>query len=661
MSKFFYPKLAATNIKNNRKTYIPYLLTCIGTVTMFYMISSLSQNSGLKKLQGGDVVAQVLNLGTIVTGIFAVIFLFYTNSFLMKRRKKEFGLFNILGMEKKHISRVVLCETIYITLISLTVGLLVGILLDKLLYLGLLNMLKQEATLGFEFSAAAFRNTIILFVCIFVLIFLNSLRQIHLSKPIELLRGGEVGEKEPKTKWIMAIVGLACLGLGYYLSVVIEDPVAALIYFFVAVILVIFGTYFLFTAGSIALLKMLRKNKKYYYKTKHFVSVSGMIYRMKQNAVGLANICILSTCILVMISTTLSLFLGMDGIINDTYPRQVSVSSYRDSPSEDTEVYQWTKQILDQNGISPQNEIHYNGYLKFAAVEDGDHFSLDIDSYFGSTQQKLRNLLFFTLDDYNKSTGQNQTLEDNQVLLSHNRDAYPNDQFTLFDTTYSIKEKLDDFPAMGMVASNVTGSYFIVVKDADVIASLYNQQAFVYGNNASLVQDYYAFDVADAEQDAIPCYNTLIDSRDENTHYRVECRSLAREEGLSLYGGFFFIGIFLGLLFTMATILIIYYKQISEGYDDKYRFEIMQKVGMSHSEVKKSIHSQVLTVFFLPLVTAGIHIVFAFPAITRILSCFQLTNVTLFALCTLICFLVFSVLYAAVYSLTAKVYYKIVS
>ncbi|BCI60387.1 FtsX-like permease family protein [Solibaculum mannosilyticum] len=663
MSKFFYPKLAATNIKNNRKTYLPYLLTCIGTVTMFYMISSLSLNSGLKNLRGGAIVAEVLNLGTIVTGIFAVIFLFYTNSFLMKRRKKEFGLFNILGMEKKHISRVVLCETIYIILISLTVGLLLGVLLDKLLYLGLLNMLKQEATFGFEFSATAFLNTILLFVGIFLLIFLNSLRQIHLSKPIELLRGGEIGEKEPKTKWIMTILGLACLGLGYYISVMIEDPIAALMFFFVAVILVIFGTYFLFTAGSIALLKALRKNKKYYYKTKHFVSVSGMIYRMKQNAVGLANICILSTCILVMISTTLSLFLGMGDIVDDMYPRQILVSSYRDSAQVDSEVYQWTKRILDENGISPKNEIHYTGYLNFAAIESGDTFSLDDSNYYlGASNQKIRNLLFFTLDDYNKITGQDQVLGDHEVLFAHNRDAYPNDQFTLFDTTYSIKENLDDFPAKGMMASNVASSYFIVVKDADVITSLCEQQAAVYGKNSSQVKDYYAFDIADTEQDAVPFYEILLDSRTENTSYQqINCRSVEREEGFSLYGGFFFIGIFLGLLFTMATILIIYYKQISEGYDDKYRFEIMQKVGMSHSEVKKSIHSQVLTVFFLPLVTAGIHILFAFPVITRILSCFNLTNITLFAVCTLICFLVFSVLYALVYSLTAKVYYKIVS
>ena len=322
MNRFFYFKLAVTNIKKNAKTYVPYIITSILTICMFYIICSLSNNPDLTKATGTGTMSEVLFLGTIVCGIFAVIFLFYTNSFLMKRRKKEFGLYNILGMEKKHISRVVLCETLIISVISLVFGLLIGILFDKLMLLVLLSMFSVKIPLGFYISSASLNSTFILFAGIFLLIFLNSIRQIHLAKPIELLQGGTVGEKEPKAKWFIALLGFICLGTGYYIAVTTTNPIAALMLFFVAVILVIIGTYLLFTAGSIVLLKALRKNKNYYYQTKHFISVSGMIYRMKQNAVGLANICVLSTMVLVMLSSTFSLWYGMNDIVDNYYPRE---------------------------------------------------------------------------------------------------------------------------------------------------------------------------------------------------------------------------------------------------------------------------------------------------------------------------------------------------
>ena len=402
MSKFFYFKLAITNIKKNAKTYIPYMITSIMTICMFYIICSLSNNPDLSKVSGTDSMVTVLFLGTIICGIFATIFLFYTNSFLMKRRKKEFGLYNILGMEKKHISRVVLCETVIISLVSLIFGILVGILFDKLMLLILLSMFTVKVPLGFYISPQSLKTTIILFVVIFVVIFLNSIRQIHLAKPIELLHGSSVGEKEPKAKWIIALLGFICLGSGYYIAVKTTNPIAALSLFFVAVILVIIGTYLLFTAGSIVLLKALRKNKNYYYKTKNFISVSGMIYRMKQNAVGLANICILSTMVLVMISSTFSLWYGMNDIINNYYPTEFQFSPSSHSDKDIKELKTWINNTLDDFNKKPIDEMEYTT-LNFAGIEKENSYIIDkANPVYSNSVDDIGTLSFITLDDYNK-------------------------------------------------------------------------------------------------------------------------------------------------------------------------------------------------------------------------------------------------------------------
>lgn len=672
MSKFFYLKLAITNIKKNAKTYVPYIITSILTICMFYIIGSLANNPNLNKAAGTDSMRYVLYLGTWVCGIFAVIFLFYTNSFLMKRRKKEFGLYNILGMEKKHISRVVLCETLIISVISLALGLLVGILFDKLMLLILLSMFTVKIPLGFYISSQAIIATLVLFTAIFVLIFINSVRQIHLAKPIELLQGGSVGEKEPKAKWIIAIIGLICLGSGYYISITTTNPIAAINMFFVAVILVIIGTYLLFTAGSIVLLKALRKNKNYYYKTKNFISVSGMIYRMKQNSVGLANICILSTMVLVMISSTFSLWSGMNDVLNNYFPREFTFTPYAYSEEYKSDLKTWVNDTLDEYNAESKDILEYT-YLCFAAVQDKDTFILDTDNpTYANMLNEIRNLMFMTLDDYNKITNSNQTLKSDEVLIYSNRDQYNMSEMKIKDKTLKIKEKIADIPNNRSMATNVVSSYFMVVKDMSVLDELDELQKNQYGDNSSSIEYCYAFNV-DADSKTIVNINDKF-TKDlekmgeypENTNKfvyqgRIDCRETEKNDLIALYGGLFFIGVFLGVLFMIATILIMYYKQISEGYDDKVRFEIMQKVGISHEEIKKSIHSQVLTVFFLPLIVAGIHIAFAFPFITRLLAILNLTNVKLFAMSTIGGFLIFSIFYAVVYRITARSYYKIVS
>ena len=672
MSRFFYFKLAITNIKKNAKTYVPYMITSILTISMFYIICSLGNNPNITKACGTDSMKYVLFLGTWVCGIFAVIFLFYTNSFLMKRRKKEFGLYNILGMEKKHISMVVLCETLIMSIISLVLGLVVGILFDKLMLLVILSMFTVEIPLGFHISPESFPATLTLFTGIFVLIFLNSIRQIHLAKPIELLQGSTVGEKEPKAKWLIALIGAICLGSGYYISLTTTNPIAALNMFFIAVILVIIGTYLLFTAGSIVLLKALRKNKNYYYKTKNFISISGMIYRMKQNAVGLANICVLSTMVLVMISSTFSLWNGMNDVLDNFYPREFIFTPFEYSEKSASDLKVWVKDTLDECNLEPKDIIDYS-YLNFAVVQDKDSFIMYRDNpVYSDMINDIRNLFFITLDDYNKMTNSNETLKADEVLVYSNRDQYDYKEMKLSDKTFKVKETLDNFPNNRIMSSDVASSHFMIVKDMSVINDLDKIQNEIYGDMASSIQYYYAFNV-DADTEKILDINNKFENDiqemgtyGENTNKyvyegRFDCRETEKNDFIGTYGGLYFIGVFLGVLFIIATILIMYYKQISEGYDDKGRFEIMQKVGISHEEIKKSIHSQVLTVFFLPLIVAGIHIAFAFPFITKLLAILNLTNVNLFAMATVGGFLIFSVFYAIVYRITARSYYKIVS
>ena len=657
MNNVFYPKLAANNIKKNSKTYIPYILTCIFTAAMYYIIHSLSNNEGISTLIGSDTISITLGLGNNITAIFAIIFLFYTNSFLIKRRKKEFGLFNILGMEKKHLLRVIGYETLYIALISLTLGIAIGILLDKLMYLSVLKLMGVEISLGFYISWSSILSTIILFSIIFFIIFINSLRQVHLSNPIELLRSSNFGEKEPKTKWAMAILGFVCLGLGYYIALTTKNPVAAISLFFVAVILVIVGTYLVFTAGSIAFLKVLRKNKNYYYNVKHFTSVAGMIYRMKQNAVGLANICILSTMVLVMISSTSSMMMGMEDIINERYPYDISIYSDGSDTNKNNLLVEEIENSISSEKV--EKEVAYS-YLNFAGIKDKDKFITNRDSN-SVVVNNINNLIFITLEDYNKVASESKVLEDGEVLLYSNRDKYEYDTINVFDKSYKIVERVDDFLGNGIISANVASSQFIVVKDMGELHYLYRAQKDTFGENASEIEFMYGIDlkVDDNEKEVI--YNNIIDTlNNKGFDFIGETKAGSRSSFLSLYGGLFFIGIFLGALFIMATILIIYYKQISEGYDDKERFEIMQKVGMSNEEVQGAIRSQVLTVFFLPLITAGIHISFAFPFILKILSMLNLTNTKLFILCTVVSFIIFTLIYSIIYILTARVYYKIV-
>lgn len=628
---------------------------------MYYMVSSLSMNPNMMNMIGGDVMQQILSLGIYVITVFAVIFLFYTNSFLIKRRKREFGLFNILGMEKKHLSIVIALESMIVFLVSMVLGIGIGILLDKAFYLLIAKMLNASIALGFYISYQSIVNSIILFLIIFVLMYLFSLIQINLSNPIELLHGDQHGEKEPKTKWLLAIIGLICLGTGYYMSVSIQDPVTAFAFFMVAVILVVIGTYMLFTAGSIVILKLLRKNKRYYYKTNHFISVSNMIYRMKQNAVGLGNICILSTMVLVMLSTTISLWVGMNDIIETRFPRDITVSINSVDSNQTLYTIDDMNYAIEQAGIQTEDELVYRT-LSVSAFNQGNTYT------FGNENMSLQDisnvvvLHFITLDDYNRTEGTNVSLAPDEVLVFPSGKQFDHKTIDIASNTFKVKGILDSIKADSNYSANLQNSMFVVVDSMDTMFMIDDLQKQAYGDNASYIHTSYDFNLSKSEEMSVKeATDALIANYPGDTTYMmVDTQEGNYEDLLSLYASFLFIGIFLSFLFIMATVLIMYYKQITEGYEDKKRFEIMQKVGLNKREVKKTINSQVLTVFFLPLVVAAIHIVFAFPMIEKMLRLLYLDNTNLYIMTTVICFGVFALVYVLIYFLTSKVYYGIV-
>ena len=656
MHSGLYRRLAASTLKKNARTYLPYLLSACGTVAVFYILAYLALDSG------SGTTGLVMQLGAVVVGIFALIFLFYTNSFLIKRRKKELGLYGILGMEKRHIFRMMAYETLYCFLISVVSGLAVGLLFSKGVQLLFLRILQMPVQWGFAFSPSAALVTVLLFAGIFFLTLLSNLRQVHISQPIELLRGSQVGEREPRANWPLAILGIVLLAAGYALAQFVNNPLWAFVLFFLAVILVILGTYALFTSTSIAALKLLRRNKAYYYQTKHFISVSGMIYRMRQNAAGLASICILSTMVLVMVSTTTSLYAGMNEMFS-WYTRDFRVRAYTDSESGGYTPSAPSRLILSQQGYEPLDEQVYSS-LSFATVRDGEGgFTLvphDDANAMEASVDDIMQFTMLTLADYNLLVKNAYELAQGEVLLAAARgtDDFDQPELRVFGLEFDVAANV---AAPDIYAADYMGTdlYYLIVPDAHTFWQIANLEIQFYGNNATYVENIYAFNVdADASVDEQAALRTDLLAQGS---VGVSCTALNKQGAQEFYGSFFFLGIFLGLLFLMATAMIIYYKQISEGYDDRARFELMQKVGMTAEEIRSAVRSQVLTVFFFPLVMAGVHIVFAFKMISMLMSLLQLTNTTLFALTTVVCFFAFAAVYALIYAITARSYYRIVS
>ena len=642
MNNFIYEKLAVTNLKNNRKTYVPYIFTGVLTVMMFYIIDALSRGKGITQ----DTLKICLQYATGVIVVFAVIFLFYTNSFLIKRRKKEIGVYNILGMGKRHIARMMAVETILTAGISILGGLVFGIIFGKLMYLLLLKILHNSVDMQFSVNGTAIVQTVILFAGIFLLTYLYNILQIQLVNPVELLHGGNQGEKEPKSRWLLVIIGVAALGNGYRIALTTEAPLEALLKFFVAVVCVIIGTYALFIAGSIVVLKILRKNKAYYYNPKHFTSVSGMIYRMKQNGAGLANICVLSTMVLVMVSTTVSLYAGMEDILDSRFPRDVSiVCNEADTNNEET-LQRLIKEQCEKAGVKITDRVRYR-YGSMNAVLKGNNLE-KVEQYYPDNHFYYVEMI--TQEEYNRIEKQNVSLKEQEILTYTTNGKCGKKQINIAGQNYQVKKELSEMTSQPKSTAEMYKTLYIVFANAEQIERI---ESFSYADKFNLKGD-------DGKQkEALEqIQNEFYEKFPDGT---MESRMLSQSSFYELYGGLFFIGIYLGSMFIMATVLIIYYKQISEGYDDRERYQIMQKVGMSKKEVKRSIRSQVLSVFFLPLVVAVIHVAVAFKVMTKILGVLNLTNVSLFAVCTIITIAVFAVFYIIVYSITAKEYYQIVN
>lgn len=694
-----YLGMAFSNIIKNRRIYLPYMIACTFTTAIYYIICSLGDNSSLTELWGGNIIRTYMGVGQLIVSIFAVIFLFYVNSFLLKRRQSEFGLYNILGMEKRHIAKIIAFETLYTYMAVAVCGTVFGILLDKLIYLILLKMLGAAVPMGFYISGSAIAKSLILTGAIFMLMLLNSIRLIHKARPVELLRSDSAGEREPKAKWALAVLGVILLGAGYYIAVTVKNPITAFMLFFVAVVLVIAGTYLLFTAGSIALLKLLRKNKNYYYRTKHFISISSMLYRMKRNAAGLANICILSTMVLVMVSATMFMYMGSNEMLRIRYPAEFVISASVDDPGA-SEAVSLLDDAISKEGLAGKDAITYRDLSINAFYDEkSGGFTTDPDIYQSSSAvnmlDQISTLVFIPLEDYNRCTGSHMKLDrDSDVLVYYTGSSAAldpaSDTITIDGQQFDIRHELDSMIRNSNIVASINGGCFIIVKDISVIEKILETSAELSGDDQSFISFNYMTDIKGDPKENSDAIGRVYDqalaaisgldadgSTDQGgsadtdggngesatapgSTVSLQCRSVESVSYTADFTGLFFIGIFLGLLFLMATVLIMYYKQLTEGYEDRKRFEILQNVGMSHTEVRRSINSQILIVFFLPLVMAGIHVTFDFPFIFRVMTLMNLFDKKLFALCTAGCFLAFTVFYIVVYLLTSRLYYRIV-
>lgn len=665
MKRGFYPRLAADGIRKNRQLYLPYLLTQAGMVTVLYILLSLPRSSAVQTMSGSRTINSILFFGSFVMALFACIFLFYTNSFLIRRRKKEFGLYHILGMGKRNIGVILFWETLIGCMLSLFAGLVLGIALSKLAELVLVRLSGGQQTFSMSLSLPAIAMTAIAFGGISVLLLLNGLRQVHLSSAVSLLRSEQQGEKPPRGNWLLGILGAVLLVGAYAISLTIQQPVSAMVWFFVAVLMVIVATYLLMISGSVLLCRILQKNKRYYYRPNHFVSLSSMIFRMKRNGAGLASICILCTMALVTISTTTCLYSGVGSGLLERYPREFSVTFW---PHE--EPLQFDHALLSElqdsicaeaetYGVSPQNVFSYASVSRYMARRGA---VLTPDTV---TEEESCLMYLVSLEDYRAMTGSTETLEDGQVLMALYRTEYSDNTVTVDGIqTFQVKKQVDDFPFLGEITAYIYPTVALIVPDLD---ALLPQLVDVFLPNGGITLRWdFCFDTGLDKAAQLSLHQDIKEMLRLRLYgaaaaYSADCREINREDFYASYGALLFLGILLSAVFLLAAVLIIYYKQISEGYEDQSRFAIMRKVGMTRPEIRKSINSQLLTVFFLPLLGAGMHMGFAFPIVRKLLLLFNLNNTVLFLMTTIISYLVFALLYVLVYRLTSNTYYKLVS
>lgn len=676
----FYSRIAADNVRKNYRFFVPRILAEAGLLGSFYIVLTLSLDERLSEMRGGDYIPVLMFLGMLVIAVQSTVLMLYINSFLMKQRKREFGLYNVLGMEKRHVGRVMFYETLICCVVSTVLGLAFGMLFYKLCSLIICNLLRTEVVFGFYFiRPATIIGAALFFVFLDLLTYFANLISLARLRPVELLSSVSTGEKEPKVRWILLIVGILTLGAGYGIAVSVKNPYKALQLFFVAVFLVIIGTYCLFVTGSVFVFKSLKKNKKFYYKKKNFTAVSGLLYRMKRNAIGLASIAILATDVLVMISTTVSLYSGMQRTLEKNYPQHyyVSLHVYDGEDSMITLDSDIVEDAIRKSAAKYGEEVKSIFHQKYFSVTynhlDGEYIP-KIPDKGSNVPSNPATFTFMTEETYVRCGGDGLGLAKDEVLICafNATDEVPT-VVTIAGRHFRVRDKLTYFPIQSNITSSISHSYGMVVADDSVLEELFDDQRKAYGKNASEYSDRLAVTFSDVD---------LLDKVGEELHDDVGIRlneyisgnipeaqasyisseSIwdAKEGVLGLYGSFLFLGLLLGCVCLFSTVLIIYYKQISEGYEDRERFQIMKKVGMSDSEIKKTIRTQILLVFFCPLIVAGIHVCFAFPMLEKLLQIMLLSDTWLFVGCSAVTYLVFAIIYVFIYSITARTYYKII-
>ena len=668
MTHKLYPRLAWQGITKNKRLYLPFLLTCVGMVMMTYILLSLASSTILKTFPGGDTMPAILSMGSFVMAAFAILFLFYTNSFLVRRRNREFGLYNILGMGKGNLAKVLAWETVIMALIAIVGGEALGIALGKLFELLLVNIVGGSVQMDFTVSVPAVSMTALLYLGIFVLLFLRSLVTVCKTNAASLLRSEACGEKPPKANWAFGLAGFLILGAAYYIAVTIKQPLTALAVFFIAVLMVVAATYLIFISGSVLLCRVLQKNKRYYYQKSHFISVSSMAYRMKRNGAGLASICILATMVLVMLSSTTCLYFGKEDALRTRYPNDLSVelrfTRDEDGMTEDNiQIARgMIESVIRQDGLDVQDQFDTRSAW-FSGLLAGNTFTRAQQSTL-MDYERVVDLTILPLEDYARMTGEDLTLEPGEAYLCSPHMSYTQPDIRVGELTYQIKGQLPSFGGFGADSANITTTIYLIVPDFDAAVNALRMQNTRY---PVVVSWQYSFDSGSPDETQIAFIADIIDTIGANKEglvyasYSVESIAFNRDDFVGTYGSLFFLAILLSIVFLAAAVLILYYKQISEGYEDQTRFEIMQRVGMTKTDIRKSINSQLLLVFFLPLLFAGLHLGFAFPFIHKLLMLFNLTNLKLLIGTTVITFAIYAVFYTIVYRITSNSYYSIVA
>lgn len=673
-----YPKLAWQGIRKNAEMYLPYLLMGILMVGVSYIMNYLTRPTLMGALSMGGTTLMVLQMGKIVISVFSVIFLYYCNSFLIRRRMKEFGLYNILGMGKGNIARVMLWETLLTALLVFAGGLLLGLSLSRLVEMALINLLHADYTVPMElFYPNGVTWVLLLFGGIYVLILLANLLRMRLSNPVALLKSENTGEKPPKANWFFGLIGLLILLSAYYVAAVSQSPVEALIFFFIAVLMVIVATYLLFVSGSVTLCRLLRRNKRYYYQTRHFISVSAMAYRMKRNGAGMATICILCTMVLVILTSTVCLNGGTDSMVDAICPQDVNLTiglEARDGEENGERLdamQQMALDVTEEMGLTPENITSQRALVATGKVQNGDYGIItDADSL----KANVLELTVYPLSVYEQATGETVTLADRELLYASFKTNETFSSMSFYGSApYRMIHAEKELPKRLLSADyrSAWGCLVVFTNDAEAFRSEITALVGEKSGEAMMMDRLSLHFDLDSEADTDTQEKLVKTLRSEamkstgNDFYgmsslSVDTRSLCRMDYLSLFGGLFFLGLILGPLFSIAAVLIMYYKQICEGYEDAERFAVMRKVGLTDAEIRRSVNSQVLTVFFAPLLMAGLHMLFAMPMIRLILGAFGLHNDSLFYGIGIASYVVFAVIYAMMYLLTSRRYYRIV-